>query len=109
MIYIGLSDKDKIPIIREYVKDNNIAQLIVISADEFPLDIDAHHIKFSDTIMYKVFYPLLQEINKQTLVVINECLRTQNRYDLNYNCIRQYLNLTDHQIVFQYLPLIDTR
>jgi hypothetical protein len=41
------------------------------------------------------------------LLVINECLRTQNRYDLTYNCIRQFLQQTRHQLIFQYLPMID--
>ena len=40
--------------------------------------------------------------------MINECLRTQNRYDLTYNCLRNYLNQTVHQIIFQNLPIIDT-
>ena len=58
--------------------------------------------------MYRTFYRLLQEINEQTLIVVNECLRTQNRYDLTYNCIRNFLNQTHHQLVFQQLPQIDT-
>lgn len=58
--------------------------------------------------MYRTFYRLLQEIDDKTLIVINECLRTQNRYDLTYNCIRNFLNQTTHQLVFQHLPQIDT-
>lgn len=69
---------------------------------------DAETIEYSDAIKYKYYYRLLQEIDHNTLIVINECLRTQNRYDLTYNCIRNYLNQTHHQIIFQNLPLIDT-
>lgn len=58
--------------------------------------------------MYVTFYRLLQEIDDHTLIVLNECLRTQNRYDLSYNCIRNYLNQTTHRLIFQQLPQIDT-
>lgn len=58
--------------------------------------------------MYVYFYRLLQEINNDVLLVINECLRTKNRYDLTYNCIRNFLNQTKHQIIFQYLPIIES-
>ena len=57
--------------------------------------------------MYKFFYRLLQEIDGKTLVVVNGCLRTQNRNDLTYNCIRHFLAQTEHRLVFQYLPIID--
>lgn len=58
--------------------------------------------------MYRTYYRLLQEIDRRTLVVVNECLRTQNRHDLTYNCIRLYLQQAGHRLVFQWLPLIDT-
>ena len=47
------------------------------------------------------------QIYEGLCIIINECLRKQNRYDLTYNCIRHFLNQTDHQIIFQYLPIID--
>jgi hypothetical protein len=59
--------------------------------------------------MYRTFYRLLQEIDGRTLIVLSEVLRTQNRYELAYNCIRNYLNQTTHQLIFQQLPQIDTR
>ena len=109
MIFIGLDANQKRAEISRYVAANGISKLVVISADEFPLPVEgADQIKYSDVIMYVTFYRLLQQIDKQTLVVLNECLRTQNRYDLAYNCIRNYLNQTDHQLIFQLLPQIDT-
>jgi len=109
MIYIGLNDASKIPIIERYRAANGIRKVVVISADAFPLPIPGtDQIKYSDVIMYVTFYRLLQEIDQHTLIVINECLRTQNRYDLSYNCIRNYLNQTTHQLIFQQLPQIDT-
>lgn len=109
MIYIGLSDPDKHVAIAEYQCAHTITKIAVISGDDFPLAIDgADQVTYSDVIMYVTYYRLLQEIDTNTLVVINECLRTQNRYDLSYNCIRHYLNQTGHQLIFQRLPLIDT-
>lgn len=109
MIFLGLRDEEKREEIARYVAENDIRKTIVISADDFPLPIpDTDQVKFSDVIMYVTFYRLLQEIDSHTLVVINECLRSQNRYDLSYNCIRNYLNLTTHQLIFQQLPQIDT-
>ena len=58
--------------------------------------------------MYVTFYRLVQEIDSETLIVLSEALRNQNRYDLTYNCIRNFLNRTDHRLIFQYLPQIDT-
>jgi hypothetical protein len=109
MIYLGCVDDDKRGIIRSYVEDYHIERTIVISADAFPLSIPGtDQVRYSDVIMYVTFYRLLQEITPKTLIVLNECLRTQNRYDLAYNCIRNYLNLTTHQLIFQQFPQIDT-
>lgn len=110
MIYIGYNDDEKRSIINEYVAANGIEKLVIISADAFPLLIDgADQVNYSDVIMYVTFYRLLQEITPRTLVVLNEVMRTQNRYDLSYNCIRNFLNLTTHQVIFQQLPQIDAR
>lgn len=110
MIYLGYDDDDKRAVIARYQAEHGIEQTVVISADAFPLPIpDTDQVKYSDVIMYVTFYRLLQAITPQTLIVLNECLRTQNRYDLAYNCIRNYLNLTTHQIIFQQLPQIDGR
>lgn len=110
MIYLGYSDDAKILEIEKYRLEHAIGKTIIISADQFPLRMEGvDHVKYSDVIMYVTFYRLLQEIDRNTLVVINECLRTQNRYDLTYNCIRNFLNQSNHQLIFQLLPQIDTR
>jgi hypothetical protein len=109
VIYLGLDDADKRAIVKRYQADHGIVKTVVISADPFPLAIDGtDQVPYSEVIMYRTFYRLLQEIDGQTLIVLNECLRTQNRYDLSYNCIRNYLNLTTHQLIFQQIPIIDT-
>lgn len=108
MIYIGYSDREKQSIISQYEIEHSITKLVVLYPAFSPLPIEhADAIEYAEIIMYRSFYRLLQEINEQTLVVVNECLRTQNRYDLTYNCIRTFLNQTHHQLVFQQLPQID--
>lgn len=103
-IYIG--EHDKTAIVNKYIADNAVEKVYIIGDD---LDVDfenKEHIKFSDTIMYKYFYRLLQEINGKSMIVLNECLKKQNRYDLTYNCIRRYLLQTDHRLIFNYYPII---
>ena len=108
MIRIGYNDIEKIEIINRYVSENSISKVYLIYY--YPLSYDvAEHIPYAETIMYRTFYPLLQKIDSSALIVMNECLRTQNRNDLTYNCIRHYQNRTKHQIIFQWLPLIDTQ
>lgn len=109
MIRIGYRDNEKHIIIDQYVKDNGINHTVLISPEEFMLSRDDDCITYKDAIEYPPFYRLLQEIDDSTLIVLNECLRTQNRYDLTYNCIRHYLNQTTHQIIFQQLPQIDSK
>jgi len=110
MIYIGYDNEQKRIQIEHYRSAHDVHKVVVISADDFPLPIkESDQVNYSDAIMYVTFYRLLQEIDDRTLIVINECLRTQNRYDLTYNCIRNFLNQTSHQLIFQQLPQIDTR
>lgn len=109
MICLGYNDDDKKRIIEQYCMKNNIEKVVILSTKKYEMHYkDAENIEWNDIIMYKTFYRLLQEIDKKTLIIINECLRTQNRHDLTYNCIRHYLNQTPHQLIFQYLPIIDT-
>ena len=109
MICIGCLDSEKEETIAAYRDKHDIEHMVIISADECSLSAsDADMVRYSDVIMYVTFYRLLREITPKTLIVLNECLRTQNRYDLSYNCIRNFLNLTSHQLVFSCLPLIDS-
>lgn len=111
MIYLGLDNQEKDRRINEYCAAHGIEKVIILSPEKlrFASSFANHeHIEWAEIIQYKFYYQLLQEINDQTLIVVNECLRTQNRYDLTYNCIRHFLNQTSHQLIFQYLPLIDS-
>lgn len=110
MICLGYSTSEKLAAVAAYRAAHDIRRTFVIAPAQFPLAVpDAEAIAYTDVIMYVTYYRLLQEIDVSTLLVIHECLRTQNRYDLTYNCIRNYLNQTSHQLVFQTLPQIDTR
>jgi len=111
MIRLGFTESEKDSEITRYCKENQIRKVFILShgTSQLPCSFAGHeHIEYSQVIQYKYYYRLLQEIDDSSLIVVNECLRTQNRNDLTYNCIRNYLNQTRHRIVFQYLPIIDT-
>jgi hypothetical protein len=101
--------------INRYIEQNEIKKMFVFYPKQFPLpiypsqgvDVDIEHIEYADIIMYKVFYRLLEVIDNNTLLVFNECLCTQNRSDLTYNCAHHYCNQTSHKIVFEYFPFIE--
>lgn len=109
MILIGLSDQEKTGEIRRYLRSHRINKAFVLSPRKFFFDHGSggEVVEWADIIEYRFFYRLLQEIDASTLVVVNECLRTQNRYDLTYNCIRHFLNQAGHQLIFQRFPLIE--
>lgn len=111
MICIGYSDTKKDETIQEFCNNNNIKKVFILSPQNyfFKCSFEPHEfVEYKDIIRYVYYYRLLQEINNNVLIVINECLQTKNRNDLTYNCIRNFLNQTDKQIVFNYIPIIET-
>lgn len=110
MIRLGLAaENDKLAAIKDYMMANaEIKHVIVFSPPQFWLAGDWEQYTYADIIMYKVFYPLLEKVDRTYLIVVNECLRTQNRSDLTYNCLHHYLNQTPHHMVFEYFPFVDT-
>lgn len=110
MLRLGYNIEQKKQIIANYCQREAIKKVYFFSPERFMFTINEEHesIEYADIIMYKYFYRLLKEIDANSLIVVNECLRTQNRNDLTFNCLRQYLNQTSHRIIFQYLPQIDT-
>jgi hypothetical protein len=111
VILLGLDDAAKDAAIVRYCEEHAVSKVFVLTAERFPLACSvegAESIAWPDLIEYRFYYRLLQEIDRSTLVVVNECLRTQNRHCLTYNCMRLFLNQTPHRLIFQYLPLIDT-
>lgn len=123
MIYLGLDDLKKHQLVRAYCAKYEIRKVYVLSPARFAPAFAAEHmtdptaqgdgrpglyIDWPDIILYRYFYKLMQEVDRHTLVVVNECLRTQNRHRLTYNCIRNFLNQTEHRLIFQYLPIIES-
>ena len=95
MIHLGYTDHEKRQTIEQYCATHGIEHVVAISPEKFPFSLDgADNVTYESTIMYVTFYRLLQEIHTGTLIILSECLRTQNRYELNYNCIRMFLNQT---------------
>ena len=109
MICLGLTGTQKKERVARYCAEHGIRKVFALGPQRFQLLLDAAEwIDWPNLIRYTYYYRLLQEIDGSTLVVVNECLRTPNRNDLTYNCIRNFLNQTEHQLVFQALPLRDT-
>ena len=112
MIRIGLTQKQKHHEIKEYVSSNPVKSVIVFSPEKFKMelpdlgDIPIRQIEYNEVIMYRTFYPLLEEIGNDHLLVVNEFMRTRNRNDLTYTCLRHYLNQCGHSIIFEYFPFI---
>lgn len=111
MIRIGLNNQEKQQVINEYLANHDIKKVYVFYPEKFPFPLESsvatEHIEYGDIIMYKFFYRLLEEINDNSLLIFNECLRTQKRSDLTYNCAHHYCNQTSHKIVFEYFPFIE--
>lgn len=113
MICLGLSPDEKRDRVRHAVADAKATRVFALGPRRWWFDLEGcgalvEWIDYPDLIRYVYYYRLLQEIDGSSLVVVNECLRTQDRNDLTYNCIRNYLQKTPHQVVFQRLPIIDS-
>lgn len=113
MIRIGLNLREKQNEIDKYLQTNKIKKIYCFYFKKFPVKfkstIDIEYIEYSDIEMYKFFYRLLGEIDETSLIVINECMRTQNRSELIYNCAHHYLNQTPHRIIFEFFPIIEDK
>lgn len=113
MIYIGLNDEQKRSEIVRYAQSHGIKNVIVLSDEHFSLRLPElpkiRQIGYKETIMYRTFYPLLEEIDNTCLIVCNEMMRDRNRNCLTYNCIAKYTNQTPHRLVFEYVPIVDER
>lgn len=110
MINIGFSTKEKIKVINNYCNIYSIKKVYYFFYSKFDMNlfnINHEKIEWNNIIRYVYFYRLIQEIEQDSLIVIDECLRSSNRYELTYNCLRHFLNQTDHCLIFQYIPIIN--
>lgn len=108
MIGIGLDLAEKRSRIASYAAEHGITRVVEIAPDKFAGQLGDEHVDWPEVQRYRTYFRLLQEIGTTSLVVVSECLRTTTRSDLNYNCVRHFLDKTPHAIVFQALPLIST-
>lgn len=111
MFYIGDWDRQKI--ITHYIENNDVKKVLVIHSErlkkEYEIPVPHEYIEYHQTIMYKNYYRLLQWVDKYTLIITDNILMTQQRYQLEYNCINNYINQTPHRLVFNYLPFIEDK
>lgn len=107
MIYLGLTNAEKLRVVREYVAAHRVRRVVEIGHEPALLRAWDESLTWPDVIMYRYFYRLLQELDDGTLLVINEVLRSSDRSCLHYNCIRNYLTRTQHQLVFSWLPVVE--
>jgi hypothetical protein len=112
MILIGLSQAEKQKELDRYLQEHEIKKTYCFYYKDFPykyeVTCEIEYIEYADIEMYKFFYRLLEEIDNDSLIVMDECMRTQNRSELTYNCAHHYLNQTHHKIIFEHFPIIDT-
>lgn len=114
MIRIGLGKLQKQKEIQKIVDNNEIKKVYVFYFKKFKYEYslkntEVEYIEYSDIIMYKYFYRLLEEIDKTSLIVCDEIMRTQKRNDLTYNCMHHYINQCGVVAVFEYFPIIDDK
>jgi hypothetical protein len=113
MIRIGLNQRDKQKVINNYLEAHDIKKIFCFYFKKFPVkynvQTEIEYIEYADIEMYKYFYRLLEEIDSSSLIVIDECMRTQNRSELIYNCAHHYLNQTPHKIIFEHFPIINDK
>ena len=113
MIRIGLNGRDKQKVLDAYLAEHEIKKVYCFYFKKFPakykVPVDIEYIEYADIEMYKFFYRLLEEIDDKSLIIMDECMRTQNRSELIYNCAHHYLNQTPHRIIFEFFPIIEDK
>ncbi|HKW21342.1 MAG TPA: hypothetical protein VJO13_08205 [Ktedonobacterales bacterium] len=113
MIRIGLSQHDQRRVVASYLAEHTITRVVVFAPKAFPFAVVVpegvayQSFDYTDIILYKVFYPLLEVIDERTLLIFHACLRTRDRNDLTYNCAHHYANQTRHVIVFEPFPFLE--
>lgn len=113
MIYLGYDNEEKLNIIDNYMKNNDIENIYFITNDNLNIDTSCFknikNVIYKNIIRYAYYYRIIENTTKKTLIIINEILKDTNRYNLTYNCIRVFLNNTNHILIFNYLPIIYSR
>lgn len=110
MIYLGFNNEEKTEIINNQINNNDYDRIYFITHEKFNLDIDnVEVVTYKDIIKYAYYYRIIENTTQKTLIILNELLRDKNRNNLTFNCVRTFLNNTNNILVFNYLPIIETR
>lgn len=113
MIRIGLGIRTKEKIINEYIKKNGIKKVFVLYAKEqeqkLRISMEYEAVEYDEWEMYRTFYPMIEKVDADTLIVVNDALRTTSYSDLKVNCATVWLNQTPHRIIFNHLPFIEDK
>ena len=108
MIYLGFNNKKEI--IDNYIQENEISNIYFLSDEKINLNhINVEYVSYKDIIEYKYYYRIIENTTNKTLIILNEIHKNSNRYNLFYNCIRTFLNSTNHKLIFNFLPIIYNR
>ncbi|MBU5669470.1 hypothetical protein KQI68_06415 [Peptoniphilus sp. MSJ-1] len=113
MIRIGLGIRQKEKLIKEYLGKNDIRDVFVLYSEKYhqKLNIGREYeeIEYNEWEMYRTFYPMIEKVRPDSLIIVNEALRTTNYQDLKVNCATVWINQTPHRIIFNTLPFIDNK
>lgn len=114
MIRIGLTKAQKIKEIENYLSEHkNINDIVVLNTKQhdirYKLSINADYVEYNEWEMYRTYYPLLERINENTLIIVDEPFRTKKYQDLKYNCAVAFCNQTPHRIIFSTFPIIEDK
>ena len=87
-IYIGLDKTEKLGKVTEYLRDHpEITHIVYFHPDKMEalelteiIDLEVEVRTWSDAIMYRYFYPLLEHINEHYLIIYDEMMRTKKAH-----------------------------
>lgn len=109
MIYLGLNANDKSRVIN--IEAGKYDHVYLFHSDDYKDDLTINHDKvtktnYSESYWYRTFYPLMQNIDKRSLVIVNEYIKDRHRKHLIYNCLKGFVNQSGGVLVFQYTPFV---
>jgi hypothetical protein len=110
MIYLGLFNEEKVAVINKLMAKNAYDRIYFITHKRFNLPITGVEVvTYEDIIEYAYYYRIIENTTQKTLIILNELLRDKNRNNLTFNCIRTFLNNTNNILIFNFLPIIESR
>lgn len=118
MIHLGLDPHERAAIVRAEVAAHGLSRVVTIGAADVGLGagmdgtdgVASQFIPWSEATFYRHHHPLLRTLQGErgrVLLVLDGCLRAQNRHELTYNCLRNYRHEAPYALIFERLPIID--